>query len=311
MSIIVFGSINMDLVVHAPHLPKPGETLSGTTFHTTPGGKGANQAVACARLGAITHMVGRVGGDGFGNELIMNLSAYGVDINGIGIDQDTPSGVALIEIDAKGENSIIVVPGANGIVGDRDLNHLSKILPHAKVLLLQLEIPLKSVIKAAEMASAQGVTVILDPAPAQALPEELFRLVDIITPNTTEASVLTGRFIETPSDAHQAAQDLLERGVNNVIIKMGAQGAYLENKAGRWIYPAFPVKAIDTVAAGDAFNGGLAVALSEGIAIEKAMLWGVASGAIAVTRSGAQTAMPIRAEVLELIESAKNQNYFF
>jgi ribokinase len=306
MEIVVFGSINMDLVVHAPHLPKPGETLTGTSFHTTPGGKGANQAVACARLGAVTQMIGRVGGDVFGNALIENLTSFGVRTSGIGIEENSPSGVALIEIDDKGENNIIVIPAANGLVGALDLRRLESMLLQAKVLLLQLEIPIKSVREAAEMASAQGVTVILDPAPAQALPEELFGLIDIITPNTTEASVLTGRLVETPSDAHQAAQDLLERGVKNVIIKMGAQGAYLENKVGRWIYPAFPVKAIDTVAAGDAFNGVLAVALSEGFAIEKAMLWGVASGAIAVTKSGAQTAMPTRAEVLELIESAKN-----
>jgi ribokinase len=304
MEIIVLGSINMDLVVHTPRLPKPGETLTGTSFHTTPGGKGANQAVACARLGAVTRMIGRVGGDVFGNALIDNLAAYNVDITGIGIEANSPSGVAMIEIDDSGENNIIVIPAANGVVGESDLKRLEAILPHSKALLLQLEIPLEIVQEAARMASIQGVTVILDPAPARILPENLYSLVDILTPNMTEASILTGIVIETPIDAQQAARNLIDRGVKNVIIKMGAQGGVLESKAGGKFFPAFPVDAVDTVAAGDAFNGGLAVALSEGLSLEEAMVWGIASGAIAVTRSGAQTAMPNRTEILNLIQNS-------
>lgn len=304
MGIIVLGSINMDLVVHTPRLPKPGETLTGTSFHTTPGGKGANQAVACARLGAATKMIGRVGGDVFGTALINNLSTYGVDITGIGIEESTPSGVALIEIDDTGENNIVVIPGSNGVLGAPDLKHLEKMLPKAKILLLQLEIPIETVQAAAEMASSQGVTVMLDPAPARILPESLYSNVDILTPNNSEAAILAGFPVKTTADAQRAARNLIDRGVKNAIIKMGSQGAYLENIAVRRFFPAIPVHAVDTVAAGDAFNGALAAALCEGLPLEEAMVWGIAGGAIAVTKPGAQEAMPDRNQLLSLINTA-------
>jgi ribokinase len=305
MSIIVLGSINMDLVVHTPRLPKPGETLTGTSFHTTPGGKGANQAVACARLGASTQMIGRVGEDFFGSALKNNLLAYGVDITGISSEVSTPSGVALIEVDDAGENTIIVIPGANGIVGAPDLRHLETVLPQAKILLLQLEVPLDTAQEAAQMASAQGVTVILDPAPAKILPESLYSNVDILTPNTSEASILAGFPVETTEDAQRAARTFLDKGLEYAVIKMGARGAYVANQSWEKHFNAIPVEVVDTVAAGDAFNGALAVALSEGLPIEEAMVWGISGGAIAVTKPGAQEAMPARDQLLKLISASR------
>ena len=308
MSTIVLGSINMDPVVHAPRLPKPGETLTGTSFHITPGGKGANQAVACARLGVQTHMIGRVGDDVFGSALRKNLVDYNVDISGVAVEEKLPSGVALIAIDEAAENNIIIVPGANGAVGQPDLNYLETILPTAKVLLLQLEIPLETVQEAARLAHSQNVTVILDPAPARTLPIDLYPYVDILTPNTTEASILAGFPVETENEAERAASLLLERGAHLVIIKMGAMGAYTQDLAGGRFYPAIPVEAVDTVAAGDAFNGALGAALSERLSFKEAIHWALAGGAIAVTRVGAQTAMPNRNEILNFLKM-RNQNY--
>jgi ribokinase len=301
MSIVILGSINMDLVAHAPRLPRPGESLTGTSFHTTPGGKGANQAVACARLGIMTQMIGRVGEDVFGNALLQNLSLYGVNTQWVSKDKCQPSGVALIAIEESGENNIIVVPGANGTVGQAELDCLEAILPDTQVLLLQLEVPVEVVQEAAQRAHQQGVTVILDPAPAKPLPAELYTFVDIITPNTTEAAILVGFPVETIEEAGKAAGIFLERGVQHVIIKMGSMGAYVQDHAQKHFYPAIPVKAVDTVAAGDAFNGALGAALSEGKTWDEAMHWALAAGAIAVTRLGAQTAMPDRNEVLEIL----------
>jgi ribokinase len=302
MSIIVLGSLNMDLVVHAPRLPRPGESLIGTSFHTTPGGKGANQAVACARLGIQTHMIGRVGDDVFGNALRENLAAYGVNTQGISVEEKQPTGVALIAIDEAAENNIIVVPGANDTVGQPELDYLVSILSDVQVLLLQFEIPMDIVQKAAQVAHEQGITVILDPAPAKPLPAELYRYVDILTPNTTEAGLLAGFPVETIDEAEKAANLFMERGARLTIIKMGAMGAFAKDHAGGRFYPAIPVQAVDTVAAGDAFNGALGAALSEGQPFDKAIHWALAAGAIAVTRLGAQKAMPDRKEILEILK---------
>lgn len=302
MSIIVLGSINMDLVAHAPRLPKPGETIVGTSFTTTPGGKGANQAVACARLGIPTRMIGRVGNDVFGSVLRKNLADFGVDISGVAVEDGLPSGVALIAIDEKAENNIIIISGANGAVGRKDLKFMETLLADTRVLLLQLEIPLETVQEAARLAHSRGVTVILDPAPARTLPADLYPSVDILTPNTTEAAILTGFPVDTPSEAKRAANALVDRGTRCVIIKMGAMGAYVLDYSGGRFYPAIPVEAIDTVAAGDAFNGALGAALSEGHSFEEAMRWALAGGAIAVTKAGAQIAMPNRDEILTILQ---------
>jgi ribokinase len=305
MPIVVFGSINMDLVARTPRLPTAGETITGFSFHTFPGGKGANQAVACARLGAKTYMVGRVGEDLFGGRLRDGLAAAGVDHTNVVVEAGSSSGVALIAVEESAENIIIVVPGANGRVGDRDLLRLERILTQSNVLVLQLEIPLKAVLDAARLGKENRVKVILDPAPARALPDELFPLLDIITPNETEAERLVGFPINTTKDAARAAKDLKVRGVQDVIIKMGSQGAFALIDGQERFFEAFQVKAVDTVAAGDAFNGALAVALSEGFPIEEAVRWGMAGGAKSVTKEGAQASMPDRDELQSLLLKQK------
>ena len=304
MSIVVFGSINMDLVARTPRLPAPGETLIGHDFVTVPGGKGANQAVACAKLGARTHMVGRVGGDAFGMEMRQSLQAVGVAVALVEVEPvprtgevAMSSGIALIAVDDIGQNNIIVIPGANGRIAPPDLARLETTLDDAQILLLQLEIPLAMVVAAAKMAHERGVLVILDPAPAQALPAELYPFVDVLTPNETETAVLTHTTIHDETDAVQAAQILLGRGTKRVVIKMGSRGAYVADGQGGRFYEAVPVTAVDTVAAGDAFNGALAVALNEGHPFDEAMHWALAAGALAVTQPGAQAAMPDRSNL--------------
>lgn len=302
VSVLVLGSINMDLVVSVPHLPRPGETLTGTQFNTVPGGKGANQAVACARLGAHTRLVGRLGKDAFGEMLSANLAREGVDVSGVKIDPSQSSGVALITLDAQGENTIVVVPGANGTIGEAELAEVRSILPGVRVLLLQLEVPMETVIQAARIAREHGILVILDPAPVLPLPAELFSLVDVLTPNETEAAALCGFTLNDDEDAERAARDLRARGIRQVIIKRGSHGVTVYDGSGLAHYPAFHVVAVDTVGAGDAFNGALAVALAEGLPFAQAVRWGLAAGALAVTRSGAQSGMPTRAELEDLMQ---------
>lgn len=298
MSAIVFGSINMDLVSRTPHLPVPGETLTGHSFETVPGGKGANQAVAVARLGVSTEMVGRVGGDSFGQDLLQGLKANGVGCDRVLIDESTHSGVAAIAVDDAGENHIIVIPGVNGQVGTADVERLQAVLPKAKVLLLQLEIPLPAVVAAAKVAKQAGVTVILDPAPARSdLPPELYSLVDIITPNQVEASQLVGFTVDDVETATQAARILHQRGVQSIIIKLGKLGAVCFRANEIFQIPAFPVKAVDTVAAGDAFNGGLAAGLVQGLSLQQAATQAAAVAALSVTKAGAQPSLPTREEL--------------
>lgn len=300
MSVIVFGSINMDLVARTPRLPAPGETITGHDFFTAPGGKGANQAVASARLQAPTTMVGRVGGDAFGTQLQQNLAGAGVDTAGVLTDTGVTSGVAVIAVDDTAQNNIIIIPGANGQVGPADVDRLKQYLAGARVLLLQLEVPLAATLAAARAARQQGVLVVLDPAPARELPDELYQAVDILTPNEVEAGQLAGFAVKSREDAARAAQALLERGVATAIIKMGAQGAFYTTHAmgepSTGFMPAFQVKAVDTVAAGDAFNGALAAALVEDRSLPEAVRWGAAAGALSATKAGAQPSMPARAE---------------
>jgi ribokinase len=303
MTIIVFGSINMDLVVRAPRLPNRGETLTGTTFTTVGGGKGANQAVACGRLGATTTMIGRVGDDTFGVTLLNSLRDYGVDTSGIITHSGLPSGIALITVDEAGENTIVIIPGANGAVGVEDVSRLGRMLGERRVLLLQLEVPMNTVMAAAQTArQLPSITTILDPAPAQSLPPELYGLVDIITPNETEATALSGVAVLDEASADLAARRLIGYGAKQVIIKMGGKGVYWRQADTGRFFPAFSVQAVDTVAAGDAFNGGLAVALSDGLPMETAIRWGQATAALSVTKGGAQPSMPDRASVTRLLE---------
>jgi len=301
MDIIVFGSINMDLVVRTPKLPVPGETLTGHDFYTAPGGKGANQAVAAARLGASASMVGRVGNDVFADELLDSLRQNSVDVSTVDVDGGNPSGVAVIAVDDRSENSIIVVPGANGAVGSADIKRLERALVGARVLLLQLEIPLEVVLAAAQAAWTRSVQVILDPAPAQDLPAEIYQYVSFLTPNEVEAGALVGFVVNSVERAKEAAGILLGRGAKNVIVKMGKTGAFWSDGNEAEFFPAYQVKAIDTVAAGDAFNGALAVALAGGSEVRQAIRWGMAAGALSTTKKGAQPSMPDRAAVEKLL----------
>ncbi|MBE9011454.1 ribokinase, partial [Pseudanabaenaceae cyanobacterium LEGE 13415] len=297
-SIIVFGSINLDLVARVPQLPKPGETLSGTSFSTVPGGKGANQAVGVAKLGGSIQMIGRVGGDAFGNELIKSLQDSGVQTDSVTVDRSISSGVAMIAVDDHSENHIIVIPGANGNVDESDLEKLQSALTETSILLLQLEIPMSIVESAASIAKQKGATVILDPAPAPTnFPDSLYPLIDILTPNAIEAAQLVGFPLQNQADVDQAATILQTKGINTIIIKLGSQGAFCATQQERFLIPAFLVNAIDTVAAGDAFNAGLAVALSEELSMREAMIWGAAAGALSTTKSGAQTSLVDRSTV--------------
>lgn len=294
--IIVFGSINLDLVTRIHRLPIKGETLRGAAFFTAAGGKGANQAVAAARLGATTHLVGRLGDDQFGQQLLSGLKAAGVETAGILVDSGANSGVAVITVDNAGENQIIIVPGVNGRVCQQDVERLSPLLPDAAALLLQFEIGMPAVLEAAQAAHKAGITVILDPAPAQTdLPPKLYSLVDIITPNEVEASQLVGFTVDGQATARQAAVELRRRGVAVAIVKLGDRGVLCQTSTETFFVPAFSVTAVDTVAAGDAFNGGLAVALAEGHSLREAVVWGAAAGALTATKAGAQSALPDRA----------------
>ena len=303
-SAIAFGSINMDLVATTPKLPVPGETLLGHNFFTVPGGKGANQAVALARLGVNTYMVGRVGDDSFGEELIKALQAARVNIENVLVDKNVRSGVALISVDDAGENQIIVVPGANGCVDSTDVDNLNSLLPHCRVLLMQFEIPLPSILLAAQAAKRLGVKVILDPAPVlKEVPAELYPLVDVITPNEIEIGQLVGFAVNDLNAATRAANILLQRGVGCAIAKLGVKGVICATKEETFFVPAFPVETVNTVAAGDAFNGGLAAAMVEDLSLRQSVVWGAAAGAIAATKSGAQSSMPTKEVLIDFLQA--------
>ncbi|NJN14879.1 MAG: ribokinase, partial [Oscillochloris sp.] len=262
--IVVVGSLNMDLVIRAPRLPQPGETIAGGPFGTYPGGKGANQAVAAARLGAATAMIGCVGDDDFGRALLHSLHENGVRSEMVQIVAG-PSGTALITVEARGQNTIVIAPGANFMLDPQKIDAAAGLLAQARILLLQLETPLAASIRAAEQARAAGTTVILNPAPApgEPLPQELLRLVDYLTPNEGEAiALLGGNAPDTPPAMAAALRRQL--GVPAAIVTLGERGAILADAAGITAQPAFPVTAIDTTAAGDAFIGGFAAALLQG-----------------------------------------------
>lgn len=295
MSVIVFGSLNTDLVTVVPRLPVAGETLTGRNFFTAAGGKGANQAVAAARLGVPTRLVGRVGNDAFGAELISGLRQSGVRTEGIVPDESTHSGVASITVDEAGENTIAIVAGANGRVDESDVERLRQWLSGATALLLQLEVPMNAVVAAARAAQQEGIPVILDPAPTpELLPEKLYELVDTLTPNQVEASQLVGFPVTDRDSATKAAKQLRDRGVGRAIVKLGAKGVVCVTATDTMFVPAFAVDAVDTVAAGDAFNGALAAALAHQLPLRQALVWGAAAGALSVTKSGAQPSLPER-----------------
>ena len=306
--VTVADSLNMDLVVRAPRIPEPGETIIGGEFRTVPGGKGANQAVAAARLGAQVAMVGRVGGDAFGGLLLENLAAAGVDPAFVTRDPQAATGVALIEVDDAGQNSIVVVSGANMRLAPADVEAAAAAIGVADVLLLQLESPLETVTRAAQVAHAQGVTVILNPAPARPVPAGLLGLVDVLIPNESETALLTGLPVGDQEQAQAAAAALRRMGVPTVILTLGERGALLAYEGGAELFPAFDVTPVDTTAAGDAFVGGLAVALAEGRPLQEAVRWGNAAGALATTRLGAQPSLPTRLALDDMLAHGKTKS---
>lgn len=301
MSILVFGSINLDLTTYVPHLPAMGETLRGRSFITVPGGKGANQAVAAARLGAPTKFFGRIGNDAFGREVMPIVQKEGVDMSGLKVDDQHGTGLAVINVDDKADNAIVIVSGANMALDASDAERCIREFGHAKLVMLQLEVPLEASLNVAQAAHEKGVKIIWDPAPALELPAEAYQFTDIMTPNEIETGMLVGFQPGNIEEAKKAAGILRQRGVKAAIIKMGALGAYYESASESGFMPSFIVNAIDTVAAGDAFNGGLAVALMEGKDLKEAVRWGSAAGAIATTKPGAMPSMPYRHELDELL----------
>jgi ribokinase len=305
--LVVVGSLNMDLVVRTPHLPRPGETILGREFMRAPGGKGANQTVAAAKLGATVHMVGRVGGDDFGRALRDNLRAAGADDTCVSTENSAATGIAIIEVEDSGQNTIIVAPGANAHVTCDDVDEARSIVASSQAVIAQLEIPLDTVGYALNMAHAAKVLTILNPAPAQPLSTELLSVVDLLVPNETEAAQLTGVEVKDEAGAEQAARQLQERGARAVVITLGERGALALNAQGARRVPAFRVKAIDTTAAGDAFVGALATAYAAHRDLDAALREASAAGALAATRLGAQPSMPTRAELDEFLERASHE----
>jgi ribokinase len=295
--VVVVGSVTMDLVTRTKLIPQIGQTLIGTSFETTPGGKGANQAVAAARLGYPVKMVGMVGNDVYGNALLDNLADAGVD-TGAMVQVPGSSGLAPMFVAENGENSIVVVPGANGKVDCADVDRHSELIRSAGMVLCQLELPLETTSHVLAFCADAGVPVMLDPAPAAPLPEAIWSQVAWFTPNETEAAL----YLSNNAEAEDAAKQLLARGLHGVALKRGAEGAYVAVAGGKaaWVKP-FPVQAVDSVGAGDCFNGAFAVALLEGNDPWAAARFASAAAAISVTRRGAQASMPSRADVDEFL----------
>lgn len=296
--IVVIGSTNMDMVVKASHIPVPGETVLGGAFLMNPGGKGANQAVSIARLGGEITFISKVGNDVFGRQSIQAFEEEGIDISGVLSDHSVPSGVALITVDELGENSIVVASGANLNLTPDDVEKYLEKIPNIGILLMQLEIPMETVKFAAQYASSKGIQVILNPAPANALIPELFRMIDIITPNSNEAEMLTGIAVNDVDTARKAAESLHQQGVKNVAITLGAKGAVLLNEEGFYVIPATKVEAVDTTAAGDVFNGALALAIAEDKDLLSAVQFACKAASITATRMGAQSSIPYRKELI-------------
>ncbi len=295
--IVVVGSTNTDMVIKASHFPQPGETILGGTFFMSAGGKGANQAVAAARLGGTVLFIAKTGYDIFGKQSIELFEKEGIDISGIQRDHYQPSGVALITVDDKGENCIVVAPGANAALTISDINEVKEKIENASLILVQLEIPLETVEHVAHIASSKKIKFVLNPAPAAKLSDELLKKISIITPNQKETEMLTGINVIDESSAKRAANLLRGKGIETVIITMGASGAFVFHENKYSMIRGHKVTVIDTTAAGDVFNGALVVALSEGQTMEDSVAFACKAAAISVTRLGAQASAPTREEV--------------
>jgi len=298
IDVVVLGSLNMDLVVKTRRLPRPGETVAGQEFRMVPGGKGANQAVAVARLGGRVAMVGRVGPDAFGETLRAGMLRQGVNVDHVLVDEASTTGIALILVDGRtGENSIAIVAGANGRVSLDDLTRAEPLFQEARALVLQFEVPVEVVEQAAELARGYGLRVVLNPAPAHPVPIAFLRKADYLIVNETELEIFSERAVESLESARAAAGVLTNRGVEVVIVTLGEKGALLATPQGSVGIPARQVQAVDTTAAGDAFVGAFTVALLGGVALEQAVRYAVCAGTLAVTRFGAQTSLPSAEEV--------------
>ena len=295
---VVVGSLNMDLVMRTPRVPEGGETLHGHEFSTLPGGKGANQAVACARLGSRVAMIGQVGADGFGDALRDGLVADCIDVSHVRRTSSVGTGVAMILVEDIGQNRIVLAAGANGALSTLDIDEAGDLIDGAALLVVQLEVPLDVVLHAMRRAHAAGVPVLLNPAPAVVLPDEIWPLVDILVPNESEAALLTERSVTDVDSAYSAAQYLRQRGARCVLVTLGEKGVVLVDDAGQRHLPARVVKAIDTTAAGDTFIGGLTAGLVEGLTLDEAAALGQRASALCVTRIGAQPSIPYRRELI-------------
>jgi len=306
-SILVVGSSNTDMIIKVGHIPRPGETILGGEFASAAGGKGANQAVGAARAGGAVTFIARVGQDMFGDKAVAGFIADGINVDYVVRDRTCPSGVALIFVGQNGENSIAVASGANAKLTPADLKKAKSAFTQSSVVVLQLETPLKTVEAAAKLAATAGARVILNPAPARSLPDDLLRRVYLLTPNESEAEMLTGMTVNNEAAAAKAADALLARGVQNVIITLGARGAYVAGRQDRGLVKGYKVKPVDTTGAGDVFNGTLAVALAEGKSLLDAARFASAAAAISVTRLGAQTSAPKRVEIDQLLAADKHE----
>lgn len=297
----VVGSINMDLVASVSRFPKPGETIKGSTFFTSPGGKGGNQACALARLGAPVHMVGKVGNDGFADQYLNYFKQEGIDISHIKREESVSTGIAVIEVEPSGENHIVLVPGANDLVDLNCVNKISSSFDAQSIVLLQLEIPMETVFHILKKAKEKGAVTILDPAPAQVLPEEIYRYIDYLTPNSTEISVLSEMAADTDNQLRTAAEHLLSKGARTIIAKRGDKGASVFSAEEKYQVEGYSVEAVDTTAAGDSFNAGFAYGLGKGYSLRESVRFANAVGALSTLKLGAQTAMPRLEAIQELM----------
>lgn len=296
--ILVVGSLNMDFSIETPRIPVPGETIMGTGVKLVPGGKGANQVYTIGKLGGDVAMIGAVGDDSFGDMLIDNLKNVGVNVEGIERIPGGTTGQAFIPVDESGENSIIVIGGTNGQVDEAILKKYEYLMDEADIVVMQQEIPLTTVMAAKQMAMEKGKIIIVDPAPAAAMPDEFWNGIDYIKPNETELGILIGKELSTQEEYKEAAQEMLRKGVKKLLVTLGSKGCLIVSAEGEEFIPANKVKAVDTTAAGDTFTGAFAVALSQGKSEKEAITFAQKASAIAVTRKGAQASVPTLEEVL-------------
>lgn len=301
--VVVVGSLNMDLVVRVPYMPAPGETILGTKFQTIPGGKGANQAVGAVRMGAQVTLIGRVGDDEFGKALTDNLTNDGVDVSHVSVDPDEATGIAIITLDQGGQNSIVVASGANMALTPEDVRTAWQKIDDIDIVVMPLEVLLDCIEETVRLAVENSVKVVLNPAPAQKLSDELLKNVDVLVPNESETALLTGLAVETIEKAEIAARRLLSKGAKTVVLTLGSRGALLvtPNEPSRELQP-YEVEVVDTTAAGDAFVAALSVGISNGLPLEDAVQQANAAGALAVTKMGAQPCMPTQEEVDKLMK---------